>query len=142
MRTVVTSTPAPTLSPRRVWPLVTWSFFVWGSRIRNIWADDDLDTAGQVGRTALALSFVVPALAIGWALARGRGCAVGGRLRAAVVAFAGWTVAVWVLRGIQILAADHDTDFKVVHTVLAVVSIGLAALAVGRSVGRSALARR
>ena len=36
---------------------------------------------------------------------------------------------VWVVRDAGILLADHEAAFKVVHTVLAVVSIALAALA-------------
>ena len=38
----------------------------------------------------------------------------------------GWTVLVWTVRGGGILLDDHEVGFKVVHTVLAVCSIGLA----------------
>ena len=39
---------------------------------------------------------------------------------------AGWTVAVWVVRAVDIAAlSDHDTAFVVVHLVLAAVSIAL-----------------
>jgi hypothetical protein len=44
----------------------------------------------------------------------------------AVGALAGWTVAVWVVRDIRIVAADHDLGFTLVHVVLGVVSIILA----------------
>jgi hypothetical protein len=104
--------------------LVVWTFFVWTTRIGNIWRDADLDTGGKVGRTALALSFTVLALAVAvalWRRARWTGTAV--------LALAGWTVGVWVVRSVGILTADHDAGFKAVHTVLAVVSIALAALA-------------
>jgi hypothetical protein len=91
--------------------LVAWTFLVWTTRVANVWRD--------------ALSFTVLAIAAGVALWR--------RLAQATVvavgALAAWTVAVWVVRGIGILAADHDLGFKVVHTVLAVVSIALAVLA-------------
>jgi hypothetical protein len=111
---------------RRGWvvALVAWTFFVWTTRIGNIWRDDDLDTAGKVGRTALALSFTMLALAVVGALWRRPSW-----LRPTVVALAVWTTGVWLVRDTSILVGDHDTAFKVVHTVLAVVSIGLSALA-------------
>jgi hypothetical protein len=105
--------------------LVAWTFLVWTTRVANVWRDADLDTGERWGRMLLALSFTVLAIAAGVALWR--------RLaRATVVAvgaLAAWTVAVWVVRGMGILATDHDLGFKVVHTVLAVVSIALAVLA-------------
>jgi peptidoglycan/LPS O-acetylase OafA/YrhL len=122
---------------RRHWAvvaLVAWTFFVWTTRIGNIWNDDGLDTADRLGRTALALSFTLLALGVVAAL-RNRP----GRLRRAVDALAVWTVAVWLVRGLSITVGDHDTAFKVVHAVLAVVSIALAVLA-GRSVRAAAAA--
>ena len=105
--------------------LVAWTFLVWTTRIANIWRDADLDTGERWGRTLLALSFTVLAIAVAVAAVR--------RLRRATVvavgALAAWTVTVWTVRGIGILAADRDPAFKVVHTVLAVVSILLAWLA-------------
>jgi hypothetical protein len=105
--------------------LVAWTFLVWTTRVANVWRDADLDTGERWGRMLLALSFTVLVIAAGVALWR--------RLAQATVvavgALAAWTVAVWVVRGIAILAADHDLGFKVVHTVLAVVSIALAVLA-------------
>ena len=109
------------------WPvvaLVAWTFFVWTTRIGNIWRDDALDTAGKVGRTALALSFTLLALAVVGALWRRPAW-----VRPTVVALSVWTTGVWLVRDTSILFGDHDTAFKVVHTVLAVVSIVLAALA-------------
>jgi hypothetical protein len=105
--------------------LVAWTFLVWTTRIANIWRDADLDTGDRWGRTLLALSFIVLAIAVVVAVVRRLGQAT----VVAVGALAAWTVAVWVMRGIGILAADHDPAFKVVHTVLAVVSIVLAVLA-------------
>jgi hypothetical protein len=105
--------------------LVAWTFLVWTTRIANIWRDADLDTGERWGRTLLAVSFTVLALAAAVALWRRLGQAT----VVAVGALAAWTIAVWVVRGIGILAADHDLGFKVVHTVLAVVSIVLAAMA-------------
>ncbi len=105
--------------------LVAWTFFVWTTRIGNIWRDDALDTGEKVGRTGLALSFTLLAVAVVVTLWR--------RLpRASLVAvgaLAGWSVAVWVVRDVRIVLADHEVGFKVVHTVLAVVSVVLAVLA-------------
>lgn len=105
--------------------LVAWTFFVWTTRIANIWRDAALDGGEKVGRTALALSFTVLAVAVVVTLWRRADRAA----TAAIGALAGWSVAVWVVRTVRILAADHDAGFKVVHAVLAVVSIVLAALA-------------
>jgi hypothetical protein len=105
--------------------LVAWTFFVWTTRIGNIWRDADLDTGEKVGRTGLAASFTLLAVAVVVALWRGSP-----RARLVTVgALAGWSTAVWVVRDARILVADHEVGFKVVHTVLAVVSIVLSVLA-------------
>jgi hypothetical protein len=105
--------------------LVGWTLFVWTTRIFNVRGDADLDTGEKLGRTGLALSFTLLAVAVLAALWRGSARA---RL-VAVGALAAWTVAVWVVRDIRIVAADHDLGFTVVHLVLGVVSIVLAAWA-------------
>jgi hypothetical protein len=105
--------------------LVGWTLFVWTTRIFNVRGDADLDTGEKLGRTGLALSFTLLAVAVLAALWRGSARA---RL-VAVGALAAWTVAVWVVRDIRIVAADHDVAFTVVHVVLGVVSIVLAAWA-------------
>jgi hypothetical protein len=102
--------------------LVAWTFLVWTTRIGNIWRDADLDTGERVGRTALALTFTLLAVAVVGALWRGSGRA---RL-VAVGALAAWSTVVW---DVAILTADHDAAFKLVHTVLALVSVVLSALA-------------
>jgi peptidoglycan/LPS O-acetylase OafA/YrhL len=116
--------PSPLRRHRFAVALVAWTLLVWTTRIANIWRDEGLDTAGKVGRTALALSFTVLAIAVVAALWRPRRLIV-----PAVAALAAWTVAVWVVRDAGIVAGDHEVGFKVVHTVLAVVSIALAVLA-------------
>jgi hypothetical protein len=105
--------------------LVGWTFFVWTARIANVWRDEALDTGEKLGRTGLALSFTLLAVVAVVTLWRRAGRAA----LVAVAALAGWSVAVWVVRDVRILTGDHDAGFKVVHTVLAVVSIALAALA-------------
>jgi hypothetical protein len=117
--------------------LVGWTFFVWTTRIANIWRDEGLDTGERLGRTGLAASFTVLAVAVVvtlWCRAdraptRRSPLSAARAGRVAIGALAGWSVAVWVVRDTRILVADHEIGFKVVHTVLAVVSIVLAALA-------------
>ena len=106
--------------------LVVWTLFVWTTRIGNIWGDDALDPGEKWGGTALALSFTV--LAVGVALALIRRARW---LDVAVKALAGWTLGVWVVRSIGIATGDRDAAFVVVHLVLGVISVVLAALAVG-----------
>jgi hypothetical protein len=109
--------------------LAVWSLLIWTTRLRNIWTDDELSTGEQWGRTALALSFTVLALAVGHAVYHRATW-----LQPVVRTLAGWTIVVWVVRSIGIATADHDGAFIVVHLVLAAISVTLAALAV-REVG-------
>jgi hypothetical protein len=112
--------------------LAGWTLFVWTTRIGNIWRDDAATTSSKVGSTALALSFTVLALVVVFTAWRRAWAA----LRLAVVALAVWTTAVWIVRSLTILAGDRATGFKIVHGVLAVVSIALAVWAV-RTVRRA-----
>ena len=112
--------------------LGAWSLLIWSGRLRNLAVNDDL----TLGRGALAVSFVVGGLVVAIAALRRAAW-----LTPAVSALAAWTIVVWVIRGTAILLADHEGGFKVVHTVLALVSIGLAALAI-RSVAGPAPDRR
>ena len=93
---------------RPSWTLIAflaWTVFVWAGRIRN------------GGSVLLAVTFLVLAAAAVW------------RRRRWITALVVWTVAVWAIRTPQILIADHPVGFKIVHTVLALVSIALAASA-------------
>ena len=105
--------------------LVAWTLFVWTTRIANVWRDEALAGGEKLGRTGLALSFTLLAVAVIVTLWRRAHRAS----RLAVGALAGWSVAVWVVRDAGILLADHGVAFKLVHTALAVVSVALAALA-------------
>lgn len=96
--------------------LVVWTVVVWVSRFRNVLADDDLSAAGTTWRIVVVVVFVALA---GWVLIDGR------RLVFLVV----WTVGFWLVRGIGIIIDDHDLGFTLVHTVLMVLSIGIAAWA-------------
>lgn len=108
----------------RTLALVVWTFLVWTARIGTIWGDDALSAGDKWARTALALSFTALALVVAGALWR-RAAWLG----TAVLALAGWTVAVWLVRAVGIATGDHDTAFIAVHLALAVVSVTLAAAA-------------
>lgn len=104
--------------------LVAWTVLVWVTRIDNVVGDDELSTRGATWRIGVAVLFLVGAAAV--LVSRQR----------VLTAFASWTCGYWLVRGTQILLADHSLGFKVVHTVLMVVSIGLAGWAwVVRPVG-------
>lgn len=110
----------------RLFLLPAWTFLVWGPRIRNIWADADLEVVGQLLRTGYAVVFLIFALheiTLRWRAMRS---VVAGAL--ITTAFVIWTIGFWLVRGTQIALADHDTAFIVVHSVLGLVSIVLAAL--------------
>ncbi len=100
--------------------LAAWTFLVWTTRLRNIWTDNSLTTGGQLWRTAVAGVFTVFAAGTVVLWRRRHGAATWVR------AFAVWTIGVWAIRAVQIGLADHGAAFKVVHTVLAVVSTALA----------------
>ena len=104
---------------------VIWTFFVWTTRIGNIWRDDELTSGEKWSSTAIAASFTVLAVAVVVTFLRRSGA----RATLAVDALAAWTTGVWVVRAIGITFADHSVGFKVVHLVLAAVSIALAYLA-------------
>ena len=100
--------------------LSLWTLFVWATRIRNAVGDD-------AGLGPIVLSLVFIALAVATLAA-----VVTGRLeRRLLLAFAGWTTVVWVVRVFDIaVLSDHGAAFVIVHAGLGVVSVGLAALAV------------
>jgi len=107
--------------------LCVWTFLVWTTRIGNIWNDDALTDGEKWGRTGLAMSFTVLALAVIVALVKRAAW-----LRPAAVVLAAWTTAVWVVRAVGVATGDHDAAFVAVHLFLAAVSLTLAAQAVRR----------
>ena len=110
-------------------PLLVWTLFVWSSRIRNIWTDDDLTTGGQVLRTGYAVVFLAFGVAMVVLVWRGRPEPLSPMGQRVLAVFLAWTVVFWLVRGIGIIVDDHTTSFTVIHTVLMVISIGLAAWA-------------
>lgn len=119
-----------------------WTVLVWAGRVRNVIDADDLDAGARLWRLALAALFVAGGLAVLAALWAARGrvrvqrdaagherMVVPPSLLRVVAALAVVTTVVWLLRGGAIVLGDYDAGFKWVHTVLAVGSIVLAALA-------------
>ena len=112
-----------------VGPLVLWTLFVWASRIRNIWIDDDLSTGGQVLRTVFAIVFLTFAIAMAYRLYIRHGGELTPGDSRILALFVVWTVGFWLIRGIGIIVDDHPTGFTIVHTVLMLISIGIALVA-------------
>ena len=93
---------------RAVVALAAWTLAVWAGRVRNVLADGGGagDLIVPVGLLMLAvLALVAPRRA--WILAS-------------------VTIGVWAVRLPLVLVHDHPAGFKIVHTVLAAVSVGLA----------------
>jgi hypothetical protein len=94
-----------------LYALPIWTLLIWTTRIRNVVAGDwsAADLVLPVGLTVLAVLALV-------------------RRRPGLQVLAAATAAVWVVRLPLVLVHDHPAAFKVVHAVLAVVSLALAAL--------------
>lgn len=92
-----------------IWALPVWTLLIWGTRIRNV-----------VDQDGVGWSLVVPVLltVLGAVALVDR--------RRGVLVLAAVTVAVWAVRLPLVLVHDHSAGFKVVHAVLAVISVGLA----------------
>ncbi|MEZ5177900.1 MAG: hypothetical protein R2746_06345 [Acidimicrobiales bacterium] len=121
------------LRPYPVSGFAALTLFIWGNRIWLAWTNPE-DTVAEklVWSTPITL-FVLAALAVGLLMLRGVDRRSAGFVRLVRV-FAGGTVLYWAVRTPMILLADHPGPFKVVHAVLALVSVLSAALAL-RSVG-------
>lgn len=110
-----------------------WNAVIWLARIRNIAADESLGAGGRA-------LWLVPAVVFGFGgllaiAAWWRGGAALARPLAAVVAA---VVLYWPVRTVLILLDGRSMAFRLVHLVLAVVSVGLA-VAVWRRLQRTNL---
>lgn len=105
--------------------LFLWTVLVWGSRLRNIVNDGDLEGAELLTNFGVALFLLVAAIAMVVSLKRDlswHGRALGVLVIAGITRF--------TIRGFSVLAnPEWDTGFKVVHTVLWVVTVILSILA-------------
>ncbi len=105
---------------RRFWvfAFVGWTVFLWISRVRNVLSNEELTTSGRGVRLAVVVIFVGLAIGAFVGLRRSRG--------EVLIALWGFTIVYWLIRGTGILIDDYSLGFKAIHSVLAVVSIGLA----------------
>jgi uncharacterized membrane protein len=115
------------LDRRPLFALAGWTVLIWSTRIRNAANQDDLGTAGKVGAVTIAAGFTLAGLALALQTARRSDS-----LRRWVPVFAGATILYWLVRAVQIVGRDHAVGFKVVHSVLAAVSISLSAWVLAR----------
>lgn len=107
------------------WSLVVWTLGIWGSRIRNIVADDELTTSERTVGFLVAAALIGSALSLAFGLVRSAPWT-----RVALAALALLGVIRFTIRGPIILLADQwDTGFKVVHTILWAVTVALSVLA-------------
>ncbi len=117
-----------------------WTLFVWLSRVKNV-IDDRASVGGELAGWSLTWRLGVAAVFCTMAIVGSvlllitrRGTAPGepsrfGRLAATLfMALAGLGIVWWTVRGIGTLLADFSVGFKVVHTILALVTIGLGLL--------------
>lgn len=104
-----------------VFALAGWTLFVWATRIRNALSDDELTGGAKVVSVGVASLFTVGGLVVLVAALRRASFST-----VAVKLLAAFTAVYWPIRVVQIAMADHDAAFVAVHTVLGVVSVGLA----------------
>jgi hypothetical protein len=118
--------------PRRRWVLlaafVAWTAYIWVTRIANAWGSSTESPSSKVVSTVISVVMLV--------LAAGGLVVLVRTWRRPLTVLGAWivqvlcavTAVVWVVRGVQIVASDHDAAFKIVHVALGAISIGLAAL--------------
>ena len=112
---------------RPSWPLVliVWTVGIWGSRLRNALADEDLSGGAQVLSIGIAAGFVLLALVLAWLRRQQHPWA-----RPALELLCALGVLRFSIRGPLILASDEwGIGFKVVHTILWTMTVALSVLA-------------
>ncbi len=107
-----------------VYTVIAWTLFMWATRTRLIFTEDDLSVGDVVLRIFPVFIFVALALVLIVSVRTGRP-----DLLPTMAAFAAWTTGYWLIRVVLISFRDHSVGFKIVHAVLATVSIGTAAWA-------------
>ena len=110
---------------RLVCVLVAVTVVVWVVRVVNVFGDDSLSGSARLWRLLVAGCFLAFAgLAVAVLSGRGAGHRLGSTRLVAM--FCLWTMVFWAVRSIGILLGDYDTEFTLVHVLLAVVSVGVA----------------
>ena len=110
---------------RLVCVLVAITVVVWVVRVVNVFGDDSLSGSARLWRLLVAGCFLAFA---GLAVAVLSGRWAGHRLGSTrlVAMFCLWTMVFWAVRSIGIVLGDYDTEFTLVHVLLALVSVGVA----------------
>lgn len=106
-----------------------WNAAIWLSRVRNILADQELDRAAKALWLVPAVVFGLGGLLALWSWWRGRSAVV-----LPLMGVLAATLFYWPIRIVFILFDGRSAAFRIVHLLLAVVSVGLALLAVRRLV--------
>ncbi|CAB4322920.1 MAG: hypothetical protein F2520_03285 [Actinobacteria bacterium] len=110
---------------------VAWTAFVWISRISNTLRSTTESTGGKVFSTVLSILMLALAAAVVVALVRSWSTPMSSTSLVSLRAAAIVTVVVWLVRVPQIVFLDddptHGAPFKIVHAVLGLISIALAA---------------
>jgi hypothetical protein len=107
---------------------------IWGNRVWLAWTQPDTDVAAKLALSIPITAFVVASIVVLVLMLRGVDRTLAG-FRNLVRAFAAGTALFWAIRAPMIMVRDHGVPFKVVHAVLAVVSV-VAAAAAWRSLDR------
>jgi hypothetical protein len=110
---------------------VAWTAFVWFSRISNTLRSTTESAGGKAFSTVLSIVMLAIGVAVAVVLVRGWSAVMTPAsvttLRVAAIA----TAVVWLVRVPQIVFLDddptHGAPFKIVHAVLGLLSVGLAA---------------
>lgn len=109
--------------------LAGWTLLVWVGRVRNVVADDALAGWALTWRVAVSVAFTTAAIVLAVSLVRTPRLiappqSLSDRLGVGLAVIG---IAWWLVRGTGILLADHSAGFKLVHTVLALVTVALSA---------------
>jgi hypothetical protein len=110
-----------------------WTAYVWVSRIVNALGSDSESTGEKLFSVILSLVLLALTAGVVSVLVRSWKAPLTAGGAKVLAAAAGVTTVVWLIRVPQILMTDHGpevngTAFNIVHTLLGVVSIVLAAL--------------
>ena len=100
--------------------------FIWVTRVPLAWETTDGGIADKALPLGTAVAFLVPSVVL---LVSMLAAKPSGRVVILARGLAAWTVLYWAVRLPLILLHDHPVAFKVVHAVLAAVSVGTAIVA-------------
>ena len=106
---------------------VVWTFFVWANRISNTLRSEE-SAGAKTFSTVLSVVMLAFAIGVVVVLIKAWKTQVSAGGAKVLMAAAALTVVVWLIRVPQILLANHGSPFKIVHLMLGVVSVVLAAL--------------